>query len=98
MGFDRTMQGGLEPGCSLLGVSAEEHCSYLEASGPGHGRVQETQVPQRHPTSIEIHDSLPEVLCIPEQSRYGHVASRTPGREPRSHYEAHAASGPDKVP
>src|SRR5215211_5623783 len=96
MGLDHALQGILDPGCSLFGVSAEEQGSCLET--PGHGRVQEAQVPQRHPTSIEIHDGLPKVFGIPEEGRYRHVATRTPRREPRSDHQPHAAPGPDEVP
>jgi hypothetical protein len=83
---------------ALFGVGTEENWSDFETSGPSHGRVQEAKVPQRHPASIEIHYGLPEVPRIPEESSYRHVATRTSRREPRSHYEAHAASGPDEVP
>src|SRR5215204_7456226 len=98
MSLDHTLQDPFDPGCSLFGVGTEEHVSYLETPGPGHGRVQEAQVPQRHPTSIKIYDSLPEVHRIPEEGRYRHVATRTSRREPCLNYEAHAASGPDEVP
>ena len=96
MGLDHTLQGP-RPRVLSLWVGTEENRSYLETPGPGHGRVQEAQVPQRHPTSIKIYDGLPEVLRIPEEGRYRHVATRTSRREPCLNYEAHAASGPDEV-
>jgi hypothetical protein len=67
MSLDSTPQGRLDPGRSLLGVSAEEHVPYLKAPGPSHGGVQEAQVPQRHPTSAEIQDGPPKVRCVPEE-------------------------------
>jgi hypothetical protein len=98
IGLDHALQGTLDQGGPLFGVSSEEHGPYLETSCLGHGRVQEAKVPQRHPASVEIHDGLPEVPRIPEEGRYRHVFTRTPRREPRSHHQPHAASGPDEVP
>ena len=72
MGLDHTLQGTLDPGCPLFGVSPEEHRSYLETPGPGHGRVQKAEVPQRHTTSIKVHDGLPKIPRISEESRYRH--------------------------
>lgn len=87
MGFDDTLQCRLNPGCPPFRVSTEEHGSYLEASGPGHGSVQKAQVPQRHPTSIQIHDRLPKIPRIPEECSYRHVTTRMPCREPHPNYD-----------
>jgi hypothetical protein len=98
MGLDRALQGGLDPGCPLFGVGTEEDGPYLETPGPGHGRVQESQVPQRHPTPIKLHDRRTEVPRVPEEGRYRHVATRTSRREPHPYYQVHAASGSHEVP
>src|SRR5215208_3871572 len=71
MGLDHTLQSTLDPGCPLFGVSPEEHRSYLETPGPGHGRVQKAEVPQRHTTSIKVHDSLPKIPASRKRAATG---------------------------
>src|SRR5947209_7862325 len=78
IGLDCTLQSRLDPSGSVFGVSAEEHVPYLEVPGPSHGGVQEAQVPQWYPVSVETQDGIPKIRCVPEECRHRHVFCRPP--------------------
>ena len=98
MGFARPLKSRLDPGCPLLWVSTDKHVPFLEASGASHGGVQEAQMPQRHPASVEIKDGIAKVPRVSEDHSDGHVLSCAPRREPGPHKEPHGAPGSHEVP
>src|SRR5215213_1728507 len=80
MGFAHPLKSRLDPGCPLLWVSTDKHVPFLEASGASHGGVQEAQMPERHPASVEVKDGISKVPRISEDRSDGHVLSCAPRR------------------
>src|SRR5215208_2714525 len=98
VGFARPLKSRLDPGRPLLWVSTDKHVPFLKVSGASHGGVQETQMPEWHPASVEVKDGIPEVLRVSEDRSHGYVPICPPRREPGPHKEPHATPGSHEVP